>query len=166
MKKFLSLAIILSGISFGALAQEGIKKPNSDKKSYVRKEYVRKDMVKLSPEQIAEKRTEKLEKELSLTSKQRNDIYKLQLDQANKLKKQHEIRQKEREQARKERLAQREKFEKILTPEQKEIWKEKFAKRGDHSFKRGEDRKKNFERRGDSKRRIEGKKVERDRRVG
>src|SRR5690606_19849060 len=151
---FLSIAILLSGITFGAFAQEGARKP-VDKKSYVRKEFVRKDMVKMTPEQIAKKRTDQLEKELKLTSKQRNEVYKLQLDQAKKFKKQQDARVKDREKARKEHLAQREKFEKILTQEQRSILKNKMAKRSEHNFKRGDERKKNFDRRDDSKRRIE-----------
>ena len=156
MKKLLSLAILISGISFGASAQVKNETPRSaDKKSYVRKEYVHKDMVKLSPEQIATKRTDQLEKELKLTSKQRNEVYKLQLDQAKKFKKQQDVRTKERNIERKERLAQRQKLEKLLTPEQRSLFKNKLAKRSENGFKRGGDRKKDLERRGDARRKIE-----------
>ena len=126
MKKILSLALVISGISFGAFAQEGGKGPTKEKKSYVRKEHVNKKVVKLTPEQIAEKRTERLNKDLNLTSAQRDKVYKLNLDQAKSFEKKLELRKKERELERKERLAQREKFTSILTPEQKSVWKEKY----------------------------------------
>ena len=158
MKKFLSLAILLSGIGFGAFAQEGTRRSVNEKKSYVRKEYVRKDMVKLSPEQMAEKRTELLDRQLNLTSKQRKEVYKLQLDQAKALKKKQDIKKRDRELAHKERVAQRQKFEKLLTEEQKELLKNKVAKRSDTDLKKGRERRKDFDR-GESKRRI-------DRRIG
>jgi protein CpxP len=154
MKKLLSLALLLSGIGFGAFAQEDIKKHSKDKKSYVRKEYVSKDMVKISPEQIAEKRTEQLDKQLKFSDSQRKEVFQLQLDQARKLKKQQEIRAKEREIARKERKEQREVFEKLLTPEQKSAWKEKLANRSEPEFKKGKERRGDF-RKGESKRKIE-----------
>ncbi|MCA5005770.1 hypothetical protein [Sphingobacterium bovistauri] len=158
MKKFLSLAIVLSGIGLGAFAQEGVKRHTSEKKSYVRKEYVHKDMVKLSPEQIAEKRTEMFDKQLNLTSKQRKEVYKLQLDQAKYLKRKQEIKKKERELAHKERDEHRKKFEKLLTAEQKKLLKDKMAKRSDVDFKKGKEGegRKDFHR-GESKRRLDRK---------
>lgn len=131
MKKFLSLAILLTGISFASFAQEGIKDQKGEKRSYVRKNFVHKEMVRLSPEEIAKKRTEKLEKDLNLTTKQRDEVYKLNLDQAKKFKEKSEVRKKEREQFRKERLAHNEKFMNVLTPEQKTIWKDKITKRSE-----------------------------------
>lgn len=154
MKKLLSLAILLSGIGFGAFAQDGTKKVDREKKSYVRKEYVRKDMVKLTPEQMAEKRTEMLGKQLNLTEKQRKDVYKLQLDQAKSIKKKQEIRKSERELARKERLEQRQKLESLLTAEQKEILKNKMAKRSDVDSKRGKERRKDFQK-GEPRRKMD-----------
>lgn len=158
MKKFLAIAIVLSVLSFGAFAQDGTKKVDDEKKSYVRKEYVNKKMVRLSPEQMAEKRTEKLAKDLNLTAKQREDVHKLHLDQANTFKKKQEIRKKEREEERKERLAQREKFESLLTPEQKAIWKEKMAKRSERMDGKDKGERKEFHKRDKSRKT--------DRRVG
>ncbi|TCV10243.1 hypothetical protein EDC17_103511 [Sphingobacterium alimentarium] len=142
MKKFLSLAILLSGISFASFAQEEVKENKMEKKSYVRKNYVHKEMVKLTPEQIAEKRTEQFGKDLNLTAKQREEVYKLHLDQAKEMKAKSEIRNKERAEARKERMAHNEKFMSVLTPEQQTIWKEKFNARaekfkGDREGKKG-----------------------------
>lgn len=126
MKKILSLAILLSGISFASIAQEKTN-DHIDKKSYVRKEMVRKDKVKLTPEQIAEKRTAKLDKELKFTEDQRKQVYQMNLDQAVEFKKKQEARAKERMEARKARKAQREAFQSILSAEQKELWNNKLA---------------------------------------
>lgn len=131
MKKFLSLAILLTGISLASFAQEGVQERKGEKRSYVRKNYVHKDMVKLSPEEIAKKRTEKLEKDLNLTAQQREEVYKLNLDKAKKFKEKSEIRKKERAEFRKEILSQNEKFMNVLTPEQQKIWKDKISKRSD-----------------------------------
>lgn len=167
MKRFLVIVLVVSGITLGAFAQERVKKSEFDKKSYVRKEYVRKDMVKLSTEEIAKRQTDRLDKELKLTSKQRDEVYKIQLAQAKKIKNQQEARAKERKKVRKERLAQQDKFKKLLTTEQYVLWKNKVAKRSAKDFKRGKVRDRElFDRKNDSKRSIESKTVERDRRAG
>ena len=141
MKKLLSLAILLSGFTFSTYAQEQVKKgrinrPGKDKK----------EIVKKSPEEFAKKLTEILDKELKFTDKQRKEVYKLQLDQAQHMKAKREESRKLRESSRKELSAHRDKFENILTPAQKEIWKNKIAKNKDSKFKRGGDGKR-FEKR-------------------
>lgn len=130
MKKLLSLAIVLSGISFGAIAQEGVKKMRSERPVREKKEWVNR-----TPEKMAKQRTEKLDKTLNFTDKQREEVYKFQLDKAKDHKQIFEKRAKERKENRAQMKTQQEEFEKLLTAEQKQLLKENTSKR-DHSKSR------------------------------
>lgn len=135
MKKILSIAILLSGIGFGAFAQE---KVNKEKRQH-RPVREKKEWVKRTPEEIATKRTEMLDKELNFTDQQRQEVYKLNLERAQKAKAMQERRRQEHQVARKEFMAHREKFEKILTEEQKQKLKNKYSKESGAKFRKGRD---------------------------
>jgi len=85
-----------------------------------------------SPEERAKMSTEALEKKLNLTSEQKEKVYALQLDRANKMGKMHEAdaaARKNQMEKRKELMAEGEKkMNKILTEEQQKTLAEMKAK--------------------------------------
>lgn len=75
MKKILSVALLLSSISFATFAQQTPKKDtHTDRK--------RTELVDKTAEEIAKKRTDHIDKEVKLTEKQRKDVYALYLKEA------------------------------------------------------------------------------------
>lgn len=117
MKKVILVAMLVIGIS--TFAQE--RKPREGRGEM------------LTPEQMAEKRVEKMKKDLNLTDKQAQQIRELSLAQAEKMKaykeerkaKKEEMRNRRMEEAKamkaefeKEKAANDEQLKKILTPEQ------------------------------------------------
>src|SRR5690606_27424586 len=86
-------------------------------------------MEKKTPEELAKIRTERLDKTLKFTDKQREEVYAYNLDQAKKLKERAEARKGDRRALREEMQADRERFNKLLTPDQQKILSEKYAER-------------------------------------
>ena len=135
MKKILALAALVTGISFGTMAQEAPKKQDAKPRMQGKKE-----MTYKTPEEFAKIRTERLDKELKFTDAQREQVYKLNLEQAKKQKDRQSKMLQERNSQREEMRVHHEKFQKILTPEQQKLVKDKFAKGGkrDSLHRRGE----------------------------
>jgi protein CpxP len=136
MKKILTLAVLFTGLSVTSFAQEKSDNKRSDRKEgkSPRKEYTVK-----SPEDIAKIRTERLDKELKFTDKQRQEVYTYNLDQAKKLRQRSETRKKERVALQNEMKADRDRFKNLLTEDQQKIMKERIAKRdGNRIHKRGQ----------------------------
>lgn len=124
MKKFLSIALLLSGICFLSNAQESPKKERHSLRMKSKREIIQK-----SPEEIAKFQTERMTKELSLTESQRKEIYALQLRNANKRNEAVELAKKNREMQRADRLVFKDEMNKILTPEQQKLLSENRTKR-------------------------------------
>lgn len=131
MKKILSVAVLLASMSLSTFAQQVPHKVNKDSKRPPARE-----MVNKSPEEVAKLRTERLDRELKFSDKQRKEVYAFHLKEAKEHKAKKDRAQKERQVTLKERKTSREKFEKILTPQQKEVLKNKLASREKRSFKR------------------------------
>jgi len=133
MKKLATLvmALIISGFAFGQDRQQrGSQK---------------------SPEESAKLYTEKLTKELNLSSEQQKQIYDLTLEQAKKAKdrkpmQREKMNKDNMEKFRAERKAHQDKMESILTPEQLQTWKaarESAMKNRGAKMKRGSKMNKN-----------------------
>lgn len=75
MKKIITLALLLSSISFVTFAQQTSKKENrADRK--------RTELVDKTAEEIAKRRTDHIDKEVNLTAKQRKDVYAFYFNEA------------------------------------------------------------------------------------
>ncbi len=139
MKKILSLALLLSSMSFVIMAQEVSEKGHDDHTGHDKKE-----MMQKSAEEIAQMRTDRLDKEVKLTASQRKQVYALNLKDAKALKIEMEARQKESDANRLAKKESKDQLFKILTPEQQKIIAEKFDLHNDGKpyFKREEMKKK------------------------
>lgn len=149
MKKALSLAVLFAGISLATFAQEQNETRRSPKKE--RKPRMEKKMENHTPEQIAEAKTERLDKKLDFTEAQRAEVYAVQLEQAQRTVTQRKEMKKLHGDVREEMKGSHEKMEKILTPEQKEKLKETYAQNRKGKFKgskEGSKRRGSFERKG------------------
>jgi len=114
MKKltFLFLAFLISGFAFGQDTQQRVQQRD--------------------PEQSAKLYTERLTKELDLSSEQQKRVYELTLDRSKKAKdrgfvKRGEMNKERAGELRAERKAHQDELESILTPEQVKKWNEKRA---------------------------------------
>lgn len=137
MKKILTLAVLFTGLSVASFAQDKSDSKRIDRKGG--KSFNKELGANKSPEDIAKIRTERLDKELKFTDKQRQEVYTYNLDQAKKLKQRSEIRKKERVAIQNEMKADRDRFKNLLTEDQQKIIKERMAKRdGDRIHKRGQ----------------------------
>lgn len=126
MKKILTIALLLSVFSFATMAQDGAMKGRNHGKHSDKKE-----RVQQSPEEIAKRRTDRLDKELKLTDSQRKEVYAIQLKDVKFKNQTKESRQKEHQNKKANRKASKEALNKILTPEQQQLMAEKTAKKGD-----------------------------------
>jgi low affinity Fe/Cu permease len=81
----------------------------------------------LSPEKIAWKMTEKMSADLSLSEEQKKKVYEINLKTASEQKALRDAMQKQQEQHKEKMKAHQDArifdIEKVLTPEQKELWK-------------------------------------------
>ncbi|WDF67822.1 hypothetical protein PQ465_16150 [Sphingobacterium oryzagri] len=126
MKKLASLAVLFAGISLATFAQEqkqGDRPVRKDRKHAAHE----RRMENRSPEEIAKVKTDRLGKELKFTDAQRKEVYSVQLEQAKRqvthLADMKKLQDKWREEAKGSRQA----MVKVLTPEQQELLKQKFA---------------------------------------
>lgn len=144
MKKIIIAALLIAGIATTGFSQE--RSDRSKGKDGQRRERVSQRIQ--NPEERARLATDKLEKELSLTEKQKSEVYKINLDRAKKVSKSHELAQKQREDQRKkmqnEFVSSEKKLNNILNSEQRNKYaslKESRSKKfNDHKgqFKKGE----------------------------
>ncbi|TDS16227.1 hypothetical protein [Sphingobacterium paludis] len=124
MKKILSLAILFSGISLATFAQEqqSTERPVRKERKHIRHQ---RSFENRNPEEIAKLKTERLDKELKFTDKQRNEVYSIQLEQA-KRQVEHRAAMKEmQEKWRETSKGMHQEMASVLTAEQQELLKEK-----------------------------------------
>ena len=77
-----------------------------------------------SPEDRAQKMTDRMAEKLSLTEAQKKEIYAINLENANKRQAEMEAQKAERQAKQAEMKAQEEKIQKVLTEEQRKQWEE------------------------------------------
>lgn len=129
MKKLMMIATIFSLTLASAFGQRDLERKN------------------ISPEQRAERSTERLAEKLNLSEEQKKQVYELNLQTAEARKAQMEARRTELEQ---NREAHQAKMEVILNPEQQKKWnelKESNRQRGGE-MKRGDDNRREQFRKG------------------
>lgn len=131
MKKVIGIALVLMlAGTLAATAQPRGEGPAKEKKT---------------PEQMAQMRTDRMAKELSLTEAQKEAIHKLNLDESRKRETRMNARQQEMQDARKQAEAEADEYDasmkKILTDKQYREWQEKVQKKGDRmpKFRSGND---------------------------
>ncbi|MFZ4262240.1 hypothetical protein ACFRAE_09360 [Sphingobacterium sp. HJSM2_6] len=140
MKKVLSIIAVLAGLSFSAFAQEVNNEPTKEVKNRKqhrteRKEFKR-NLMK-SPEEMAQFRTERLDKQLKFSESQKKQVYALELEKSKKILAKREAIKAERQAKLKAFKEEQETFKNLLTPEQQEIYKNKLADNRKHKFQRG-----------------------------
>jgi Spy/CpxP family protein refolding chaperone len=117
MKKLLIIAAIFTMTFAGAFAQRGQGGPRGGQQK-----------ESMTPEQRAERMTNKMTEELGLSEDQKQKIYQINLENAEKRQVQREAmveeRKAKREEMQAQTKAQNEQIEAILTPEQKTKWEE------------------------------------------
>lgn len=144
MKKVLSLAVLFAGISLATFAQEQ-KDTERSFKGERKQPRMEKKITPRTPEEIAKMKTEHLDKQLKLTDAQRAEVYAVQLEQAKRVAAHRDEMRKLQSKWREEMKGSQEKMGEILTPEQQQQLKEKYAQRGKGRFK---GRKEEFRKRG------------------
>lgn len=149
MKKILSFVVLFAGLGFLASAQDNGSAVKKDIKH--RGKVAHERFEKKTPEEIAKIRTERLDKTLKFTDKQRQDVYAYNLDQAKKYKERAEVQNENRKAVRDEMKADRERFNQLLTPDQQKILTEKYAS---HKGKRIEGKAHKFRGKRDGERPI------------
>lgn len=113
MKKLLSLALLLSVISFSTFGQEMLKIGNE-----ILKDYSKKEREHRSSENIAESRISLLNKQVQLTEKQRKQVNALNLKEVNVKEKLATWRQKNVQSCKNDRVTSKEQLNRILDPAQ------------------------------------------------
>ncbi|KGE15746.1 hypothetical protein [Sphingobacterium deserti] len=126
MKKILSLAILFSGISLATFAQEQQSAERSVRKE---RKHVRhqRHAENRNPEEIAKMKTERLDKELKFTNKQRNEVYAIQLEQAKRQLAHRDTMKEMQQKWRETSKGMHQEMANVLTAEQQELLKEKMA---------------------------------------
>ena len=122
MKKWILGAAILTSLSFGLSAQQ------------------HKTFRQLSPEERAEKMTERMAEKLKLSKEQEKQVGQLVLANATRQEEQLKARKAAFEAQRAYRKEQEQKIASILTEEQKQIWeqgKEALRHRDEHQSREG-----------------------------
>lgn len=138
MKKILSMAVFMAGLTGLTYAQSTnteVDKRDSNKREIRQDRKGRMHMrnhagiSNKTPEEIAQAKTERLDKELKFSDQQKKDVYAYHLTKAQEWKAKAEARKAEREARMKEMKADRQEFENLLTAEQKEVYKNKLAEK-------------------------------------
>src|SRR5690606_15744338 len=104
-----------------------------------------KKMEKQTPEEIAKLKTERLDKQLKFTDAQRNEVYAVQLEQAEKAAAHRSEMKTLQGKWREEMKGSQDKMKDILTAEQQEQMKERYAEQRKGKFRAP---KKEFRKRG------------------
>lgn len=137
MKKMIFTALLLMGFAAAGYSQE------------------RPQRVKKTPEERAQMMTDAMDKKLSLSEKQKSQIYKINLERTKEMEKSHKQAAAERkkafEQQKKQFEASEEKINKVLNQEQKKTYAELKSRRHEKMKSKGGELRKRFrDRRGDS----------------
>jgi Spy/CpxP family protein refolding chaperone len=90
--------------------------------TFVQAQAQRRGNQEINPEQLAERMSERMAEKLDLSEEQKEAVYALHLEEAQKRKAQWDARKKERETLKADREAHQEKIAALLTPEQKVTW--------------------------------------------
>lgn len=122
MKNGLLVLALVGGLNIG-LAQEGPGGPGGPGGPD------REEFMKMSPEERAEKRTDKMTEILNLSDDQKEKIKKINLDHANEMEAIHNEGKLLKEKAKKQKDSTRESIESVLTDEQLKVLKEKEEER-------------------------------------
>lgn len=134
MEKLLAFVLLLAGMSTATFAQESEGLAQSPKKMR-KKPRMEKRIEQLTPEKIAERKTEHLSERLALTATQRDEIYAIQLEHAQKMAAYRSDKKEHQNKLREERMSSHEKMRAVLTPEQQEQLKESNVERSRGSFR-------------------------------
>src|SRR5690606_11960759 len=126
MKKTLFIAVLLGGFSLTTMAQAS-KVQDSDAKKERRHVRHERKIAERSPEEIAKSKTDPLDETLKFTDAQRQDGCAIREDHAKRQAAHREELRKLHSEWRKEAKGSREKLHEVLTPEQQQLTKEKFA---------------------------------------
>src|SRR5690606_731929 len=127
MKKVFTLAALLTGISLATFAQEKIdtKRPiHKDRKPRMEKKFDRR-----TPEEIALQKTDDLDEKLTLSEGQRAELYALPVDDARRTATHREEMEKRQAEWHEDMKNTQKRIGAILTPEQQEQLKERYAQR-------------------------------------
>ena len=116
MKKGILVLALLGAFNFG-FAQDGPEGPD------------REGMEKLSPQEKAEKTTEKMAKVLNLTDEQKEKVLQINLDHAKEMESIRDEGKKLKDKAKEQKESTRDDIESVLTEEQLAIMKEKEEER-------------------------------------
>lgn len=118
MKKIIAITVLATCLYSIGNAQE--RKTRNDKRTHFKRE-----IQNYNPEEVAKIRTDRLDKKLNFSESQKQEIYNLELDKAKRHKEVKEKQKLMREELRKDHQADREAFQKLLSPEQQKLLKEK-----------------------------------------
>lgn len=131
MKKILSLAVFVAGLTGMTYAQsiDTTKKEVRQERRHGRMHIKKQGMMNKTPEEIAQAKTDRMDKQLKFSEAQKKEVYAFHLNKAQAWKEEAAARKEERMARIQDMKADREAFEKMLTPEQKEIYKNKMADR-------------------------------------
>lgn len=136
MKKTLIAAVLLAGLATSGMAQEKGNRVQS-------RQFERGRDRTVSPEQQARQATDRLDKQLSLSDKQKSEVYKINLDRAKNMAVAREKAQKQRlKQLKKmesERADNDKKLSRVLNSEQQAKYASMKKKRSD-KFRERKDR--------------------------
>ena len=127
-----NLGIIAMMISFAAFTSFGQKDNKTDSIQKEKKE-------KLSPEERAEKRTEKMTKTLSLTENQAAKVIEINMNHAREMAALHTEIKALKEKVRAEKEGTRTKIDAVLTDDQRTIVKQKQEERKEKKAERRKD---------------------------
>lgn len=137
MKKTLIAAVLLAGLATSGMAQEKANRAQTRQIERSRDRIV-------SPEQQARQATDRLDKQLSLSDKQKSEVYKINLERAKNMavarEKAHKQRLQELKKMESERTNNDKKINRVLNSEQqakyaslKKKRADKFSERKNHS---------------------------------
>src|SRR5690606_2817432 len=127
MKKGIKLAKLVTGISFITFEEEKIEKKGHIHKN--RKARMEKKFDRRTPEEIALQKTDHLDEKLTLSEGQRAEMYALQLDYAKRTATHREEMKKRQAEWHEDMKNTQKRIGAILTPEQQEQLKERYAQR-------------------------------------
>lgn len=146
MKKTFIVALLLAGLATSGIAQEKGNRTQTKRSGHSERVERGRNRI-LSPEQQARQATDRLDKQLSLTDKQKSEVYKINLKRAKNMAVAREKAQKQRLQQLKQMESERadndKRLNRVLNSEQqakyaslKKTKTDKFRDRKGHSVKK------------------------------
>src|SRR5690606_25174372 len=126
MKKNVLMAILFTGISLASFGQENTEVKVEGQKHRMRHAHREHTMKNKTPEQIATIKTERLDKQLKFTDQQREQVYAIQFEDAQKNVAFREQMNALRENYSMERKGSHDKLNELLDADQKQVLASKF----------------------------------------